>query len=136
MADFGKSGTRTVRKSSLGVTLRRSDGNADFLHYKLAARGAHPIFSLASNQKQIWSDQDFPAPQANYDRKWPKDDSEIDGADMINTLLISFFAAVEYTLVVDLCDKTGRVLDTVKDITYKSSEPSDSFPEMNNVFIS
>jgi len=135
MADFGKNGTRTVSKNRLDVTLRRSGGNADFLHYKLAARGAHPVFSLASNDKLIWSDQDFPAPQANYDRKWPGDDSELDGSDMINTLLLSFFTAVEYKLVVELCDKAGRVLETVKDIDYTSDEPGDSFPEMLNVFV-
>jgi hypothetical protein len=136
MADFGKDGTRKVTTDNFTVTLRRSDGNADFLHYKLTAKGAHPIFSLASGTKTVWSDRNFPAPQMNYDRKWPKNKAEIVGNDMFHTLLLSFFTAVEYTLVVERCDKTGTVLETVKNIKYTSKEPSDAFPELLNVFIS
>jgi hypothetical protein len=136
MADFGRNGTRTVTTDNFAVTLRRSDGNADVLQYKLTARGAHPIFSLASDNRVVWSDRNFPAPQMNYERKWPKNKSEITSNDLFHTLLLSFFTAVEYTLVVELCDKAGTVLETVKNIKYTSNEPSDAFPELLNVFIS
>jgi hypothetical protein len=136
MADFGKDGTRTVTTDNFTVSLRRRDGNADFLHYQLTARGAHPIFSLASGNKVIWSDQNFPAPRMNYDRKWPKNKAEIVGDNLFHTLLLHFFTAVEYTLVVELCDKTGKVIETVKDIHYTSKQPSDAFPESLHVFFS
>src|SRR5262245_23365018 len=98
MPDFGKDGTRKVTVSHGGATLRRSGGESDYLHYKLTVEGANPIFSLTSEKDNtIWSNDQFPAPQQNYDRKWPKDDSEIEGNDISYALVLSFFNANKYT---------------------------------------
>ena len=137
MADFGNDGTRTIVGKALGgAKLRRSNGEADFLKYKLTAAGANPVFSLTSeNNKIVWSNLQSPAPQAIYERKWPRDDSEIEGPDVMYTLLLVFFNCNKYTLVVNLCDKNDGILDEIKNIEYTSNDPTDSFPELMRVFI-
>jgi hypothetical protein len=140
MADFGQEGTRSVTVGFGGTKLRRSGGEADYLHYKLTAKGPNPNFSLTSDSnKEIWSHDQFPTPQMNYELKWPKSDADIEGPDVFYVLLLHFIGAVnapvEYRLVLDHCDKNGDQVKRVKDITYKSTAPTDSYSEPINVGI-
>jgi hypothetical protein len=138
MADFGNAGIRNVTVSENAVRVKLSDPlNREHLHYFITARGGTPIFNLSCRHTTHWTQETFGPPAMNYDRIWPLTPDEVDDqADPVDDVYVvsfSFLHATEYTLVVQRHNSTHGVLETIKRITYTSSDPSDTFSEFFTV---
>ena len=132
---FGNAGTRTVRKSSAVVIIDQTQG--EYLEFKLSVRGAKAIFTFACKHRAIRSENEFPGhPLETYEWQWLKQLSDFDAHDDQYGVRMSFVPAIEYTLVVDYCNSEGTVIERLKDIDYKSTDPEDKFQEPLRVFTS
>jgi hypothetical protein len=131
MGSFGNAGIRTKRvfKTLVNVNLSANE----HLHYKITVRGATPLFSLSCEHKRLWSEQNFGPPAQTYDRVWPLNPTEVDSHDDENVFLLSFFAAIKYTLLLERHDANHNVLEVVEDIDYESTFHGDKFREFFTV---
>ena len=123
---FGNAGTLTTRVDKSAVLLNFKDGER--LRYRLKAEGAAPIFTLANTHRILWRSGD-PSPASGYERVWPKDESEIDANVEMLSFSVSFVAATKFTLTVERIDKSGNVIEVVKNKDYQSTDASDNYSD-------
>jgi hypothetical protein len=117
---FGNAGTE--EKSAVFLNFK----NGERLRYRLKVEGAAPIFALASSHRPLWNSGDS-APSSTYERVWPKDESEIDADNDTLTFAVSFISATKFTLTVERIDKSGNVVEVVKNKDYQSTDASDRY---------
>jgi hypothetical protein len=125
MAHFGIAGNLTIKTDQGVVRLELSKG--EYLHYRLVAQGAHPIFTLTCEHFILWDQNSFAAPLVIYERNWPQNVTEVHANEDIHTFMMSFVAADRYRLVIEHRDAAGQLLSVLKDIDCSSPEPSDSY---------
>src|SRR5690349_72597 len=101
MADFGNTGTITIRKSEPGAKVRVSDG--EYLVYRLTVEGAIPIFVFACTHRHRLAAKQFAGhPKQVYEWTWshqspnppgiPNETS--DGSDDTYGVVMQFAAAI------------------------------------------
>ena len=131
MGTFGNAGTRTKRVFKTLVKVNQSAN--EHLHYKITVQGATPLFSLSCEHKTLWSAQSLGPPAQQYERIWPFTATEVDANDDEYVFIVSFFAALKYTLRLERHDANHNVLEVVEDIDYESSSHADKFREFFTV---
>ncbi|MGD1046694.1 MAG: hypothetical protein ABR936_15405 [Bacteroidota bacterium] len=120
---------RTVRNETKVISLKLSDlNNGEYLLYRLKVWGAQGIFSIVDEKSRvIMKSTDFPNPQQDYSRKWPKTPEEIPAEkDIIYTLVISFNMATKYSYIVEHYKADGSLPVTLKSIDFESKNVVDS----------
>lgn len=136
MADFGNAGTRTVTVFNANVKVNASAG--EFLEYSLTAAGGVPSFAYACSHRDPISQSDRFAghPKALY--KWrlqktgealPSTVARDSTAFDAYSLAMSFLGAVRYDLLINLCNGDGTVKRVVQQISYASSDSTDTCSE-------
>lgn len=130
---IGSSGTVTTRADKQSVYLNFKDGER--LRYRLKVEGATPLFNLSSSQRTLWSSEGLP-PSSRYERMWPRDDSEIESDNEILAFAVSFIMATKFTLTIERLDKSGNVLEVIKNKDYQSENASDNYFDTLRVVIS
>lgn len=114
------------------VFLDVSDGA--YLLYKMTVRGSTPVFTLvdSKNDKLLLSHKDTPkstTPKQVYERKWPLPPDSV-AVDTSHTMGMHFLGTIQYDYVVEHRRKKGssdKLVETLIDITYKSTAPEDWF---------
>ncbi|HZI85250.1 MAG TPA: hypothetical protein VFD48_00340 [Pyrinomonadaceae bacterium] len=133
MSDFGVAGKLTIREFDAVVKVRVSNG--EYLHFNLTVKGAEPIFSFVCKHRVRLSERDFDShPKQVYAWTWSKGQNEADAADDTYGVIMSFIAAVRYTLRVEHRDRDDNLINLLKDIDYESQHAADSFTETIRVF--
>jgi hypothetical protein len=136
MADFGSTGTITVRESVPAVLVNVTDG--EYLFYQLTVSGALPIFVFAcTHNTRLRADQFAGHPKATYEwtfsRSTPMADDtpnvEADDSEETYSVVMQFAAAIKYTLLVEHRDRDDKLIETLTDIDFESQAPEDRFPE-------
>jgi hypothetical protein len=136
MADFGNTGTITVRVSIPAVQVNVSDG--EHLFYQLTVSGGFPIFTFACTHKSRLDAEDFEGhPKAVYEWTWSRPapiaedipNERADDSEETYVVVMQFAAAIKYTLVVEHRDSDDNLIETLKDIDFESEAPEDRFPE-------
>jgi hypothetical protein len=120
---------RTIRNETKAISLKLSDlNNGEYLLYKLKVWGAQGIFSIVDEKSRvIMKSTDFPNPQRDYSRKWPKTPADIPAErDIIYTLVISFNMATKYSYAVEYYKVDGSLPITLKSIDFESENVVDS----------
>jgi hypothetical protein len=140
MADFGNTGTVTIRTNNETAEVRVSAG--EFLAYKLTVEGAAAIFTFICARATQLSQQDFAGdPKQVYQWTWchsaanPPDvlNRCVDARNQSHQVAMQFAAAIKYTLLIEHCDLANTLIKTVKDIDFESQGPEDLFVEGLNV---
>jgi hypothetical protein len=136
MADFGNTGTITVRENTPAVEVNVTDG--EYIFYQLTASGAVPIFVFACKHKSRLAASDFDGhPKAVYEWTWshPGENSEdvpnveSDKSKDTYAVVMHFAAAIKYTLLVEHRDRDDNLIETLKDMDFESQAPEDLFSE-------
>jgi hypothetical protein len=123
MADFGNAGTITVRTDVNTIALHVANG--EYLDYSLKTNAPAPAFGFACEHKKWLTSADFPV-QASYSWQHFKKTGDEDGPDDEYTVTMLFFGApAKYTFLVTKRDSGGNSLQTVKDIDFASTDPTD-----------
>jgi hypothetical protein len=85
----------------------------------------------------VISANEFPGhPLAEYRWEWLRNISDFDAHDDQYGVKFTFVPAIKYTLIVDYCDRQGTLLERLKNVEYKSTDPSDIFTEPLRVLVS
>lgn len=106
----------------------------EYLLYRVTVRGSQPVFTLVDSKtnKLLLSNKDTPkstSPKQVYERHWPLPADPI----MVNSnhpMGMNFLAAIQYDYVVEHRRAKGnkdQLVETLIDITYKSTGPEDWF---------
>lgn len=133
MADFGHAGVITVRERDNAVLVNVTAG--EYLYFKVTVAGAEPIFTFACKHRKRFSAKDIPGhPKQVYEWTWGKSGADIDGPDDMHGVAMLFITAVQYTIYVEHRDATDAVVNLLKDLDFRSSDPADSFVETLRIF--
>lgn len=133
MKEFGNSGRITIRTSVNAVRIDPSIG--EHLHYTLVAYGGESVFSLRCEHRVLWSSKNYEGYQQKYELIWPVNKMDVDAAEDIHILSISFLANAKYSLKVERRDSWNNTLEIVRDVDFESPDPLDMFHETLNIFL-
>jgi hypothetical protein len=134
--DFGKGGVRNKKIYHSDVSVNGTAGQ--YLNYQLNVKGARPAFVFTCAHRQISSADQFAGhPMATYCWKLWKANANPEPTDFtadafptdVFTVGMSFLAATEYELVIEVRDPTGSNIQTAQDIVYSSQFAEDSYIE-------
>ncbi len=127
--------SRTCKEKNLSTLLKLSQG--EFILYELTVEGAHGVFALVDESDvMIFSHADWPTPQSNYQRNWPKNAGEVpQQGEVFHTMGLHFITAVKYDYRVSRRAKDGSLLELIKDCTFQSQDPRDDFFEPLHIFV-
>jgi hypothetical protein len=119
---FGKAGTRTAR---INRPLARMSAD-DLLVYTVTVEGAAATFGFGCRHRQILSADTLDGGQPTGQYQW---EYEPDDPDDALALLLSFVAAVKYTVQIDRISRAGALLEIARDADYASQDPTDRFTD-------
>jgi hypothetical protein len=115
------------------VVVNQSQG--EFLHYRVTVSGGNPQFAFGCAHRHILSAQNFPGhPMATYDWIYLRNPVDSDASDDSYGLSMLFIAATKYAVVIEHCDKTGKVIKRIGDVAYASTTPTDIARQSLEVF--
>jgi hypothetical protein len=121
--DFGNAGKVTVRTDVNVTSLHVANG--EFLDYSLTTNAPAPAFGFACQHRKWLTSADFPV-QANYTWTHFQKTGEEDAPDDSYSITMLFLGApASYTLKVIKRDKGGNALQTLKDLDFSSTDPTD-----------
>lgn|GEM_PF-1775219 len=106
----------------------------EYLLYRMTVRGSQPVFTLVDSKtdKLLLSNKDTPkskSPKQVYERRWPQPADPV-VVNTSHTMGMNFLAAVQYDYVVEhhrVKGSNDQIVETLIDITYKSTGPEDWF---------
>ena len=128
VSKFPEAGTRTARYSVNAVELNNAAG--EHLFFRLTAEGGQPAFAFGCTHHNVLKADDFPGhPKEVYEWTWGKKKGEIDAANDLYVLALSFAGIVKYTLVVELRASDDSLKLALKDVNFESQKPTDKFRE-------